>query len=129
MRLDMIGLVCQDMAKSIEFYRQLGFAIPDPEPGHPYHEFTLDGGVRISWNDVEMIKKMELDYVEPSGFRMGLAFLCDGVDDVNARYQKLIEAGHPSHKEPFDAFWGQRYAQVIDPDGNVVDLFCWLPES
>jgi uncharacterized glyoxalase superfamily protein PhnB len=22
-----------------------------------------------------------------------------------------------------DAFWGQRYATVLDPDGNPVDLF------
>ena len=27
---------------------------------------------------------------------------------------------------PWDAFWGQRYAQVKDPDGNVVDLFAPL---
>jgi uncharacterized glyoxalase superfamily protein PhnB len=28
--------------------------------------------------------------------------------------------------EPWDAFWGQRYAVVHDPDGNGVDLFCPL---
>ena len=28
--------------------------------------------------------------------------------------------------EPFDAFWGQRYAQVKDPDGNPVDIFAWV---
>ncbi|MGB5655838.1 MAG: glyoxalase, partial [Acidimicrobiia bacterium] len=26
-------------------------------------------------------------------------------------------------RAPFDAFWGQRYATVLDPDGNGVDLF------
>jgi uncharacterized glyoxalase superfamily protein PhnB len=28
--------------------------------------------------------------------------------------------------EPWDADWGQRYAQVKDPDGNSVDLFAAL---
>jgi uncharacterized glyoxalase superfamily protein PhnB len=28
---------------------------------------------------------------------------------------------------PWDAFWGQRYATVLDPDGNSVDLFAALP--
>jgi hypothetical protein len=28
--------------------------------------------------------------------------------------------------EPWDAFCGQRYAEVEDPDGNVVDLFAPL---
>ena len=31
--------------------------------------------------------------------------------------------------EPFDAFWGQRYATVRDPDGNAVDLFAALPSA
>ena len=30
---------------------------------------------------------------------------------------------------PFDAFWGQRYATVHDPDGNPVDLFAPLPAT
>jgi uncharacterized glyoxalase superfamily protein PhnB len=29
-------------------------------------------------------------------------------------------------RSPFDAFWGQRYATVLDPDGNTVDLFAPL---
>jgi uncharacterized glyoxalase superfamily protein PhnB len=31
--------------------------------------------------------------------------------------------------EPMDAFWGQRYAQVKDPDGTVIDLYATLPEQ
>ena len=38
----------------------------------------------------------------------------------------LVAAGGRGHKEPWDAFWGQRYAEVLDPDGNVVDLFAPL---
>jgi len=32
-------------------------------------------------------------------------------------------------EEPWDAFWGQRYAIVRDPDGNGVDLFAPLADS
>ncbi|MCZ6462364.1 MAG: glyoxalase, partial [Actinobacteria bacterium] len=28
-----------------------------------------------------------------------------------------------------DAFWGQRYATVLDPDGNAIDLFAPLTEE
>ena len=35
-------------------------------------------------------------------------------------------AGYDGHKEPWDAFWGQRYAQLRDPDGNDVSLFAPL---
>jgi uncharacterized glyoxalase superfamily protein PhnB len=39
---------------------------------------------------------------------------------------ELIAAGGAGHKEPWDAVWGQRYAQLRDPDGNAVELFAPL---
>ena len=40
--------------------------------------------------------------------------------------RKVVGAGFTGKTEPFDAFWGQRYATVVDPDGNPVDLFAPL---
>ena len=55
--------------------------------------------------------------------RISLAFLCDGPDEVDRVYDAIRDAGHGVERPPFDAFWGQRYATVLDPDGNSVDLF------
>ena len=41
-------------------------------------------------------------------------------------FERLIKAGHPGSLEPYDAPWGQRYATILDPDGNMVDLFALL---
>jgi uncharacterized glyoxalase superfamily protein PhnB len=60
---------------------------------------------------------------------MGLAFLCDNPAEVDTLHAKITAAGFASHKEPWDAFWGQRYAQVVDPDGNLVDLFAPLLQA
>lgn len=124
-RLDMIGIVVKDIGESLRFYRTLGLEIPDPDGG-PYHEVTLDGGVRLSWNSEEMMREIDPEWVPPVGQRIGLAFLCESTAQVNERYDALVGAGYVGHKAPWDAFWGQRYAQVQDPDGNVVDLFCPL---
>ena len=35
-------------------------------------------------------------------------------------------AGRPGPLAPYDAPWGQRYATVLDPDGNLTDLFAPL---
>jgi uncharacterized glyoxalase superfamily protein PhnB len=70
-----------------------------------------------------MIKGLEPDWVEPQGQRMSLAFKCAGPAEVDAVHLRLVDAGYRSHKAPWDAFWGQRYAVVVDPDGNHVDLF------
>ncbi len=125
-KLDMIGLVCKDIQKSIDFYRLLGIEVTDPTEEEPYVEATLENGLRLSWNSVEMIKTLDPYWKDPSGHRMGMAFLCDCSEDVDAKYNEMVAAGYPSGREPWDAFWGQRYAQVIDPDGNLVDLFAWL---
>lgn len=120
--LDMIGLVASDMQATAAFYRLLDLDFSTADEG-PYIEVATRGGLRISINDLKMIKSMEPDYVQAVGQRTGLAFLCETPSGVDAKYAEILAAGHPSHKAPWDAFWGQRYAQVIDPDGNVVDLF------
>ena len=66
-------------------------------------------------------------FTPPTGDgRIGLAFLCDSPAEVDAAHARLTGAGYRSHLDPFDAFWGQRYATVLDPDGIGVDLFAPL---
>ena len=60
------------------------------------------------------------------GHRTALAFRCEAPAEVDRLYDELTRAGGGSHREPWDAFWGQRYAQPTDPDGNVIDLFAQL---
>ena len=52
-----------------------------------------------------------------------MAFRLDSPADVNRAYDELMSLGYQGYKQPWDAFWGQRYAVVHDPDGNSVDLF------
>ena len=125
-RLDLIGLVVKNMAASLRFYRLLGLEIPSTADADDHVEVAV-GGMRIAWDELEMIKSFSPGWVEPVGHRMGLAFLCDSPAEVDALYERVLQAGHKSHKAPWDAFWGQRYAQVLDPDGNVIDLFAHLP--
>jgi uncharacterized glyoxalase superfamily protein PhnB len=68
------------------------------------------------------------DWEPPTGgsYRTALAFLCDDAADVDSRYQDMLAAGGQVHLAPFDAPWGQRYATVLDHDGNAVDLFAPL---
>jgi catechol 2,3-dioxygenase-like lactoylglutathione lyase family enzyme len=120
-----IGIVTGDMKSSVRFYRLLGVDVPDPVDDHL--DATLPGGVRLMWDALELIKQLEPDWVEPQGHRMGLAFECSSPGDVDATHARVVKAGFRSKKGPWDAFWGQRYAQVIDPDDNVVDLFANLP--
>jgi catechol 2,3-dioxygenase-like lactoylglutathione lyase family enzyme len=122
-RLDLVGIVTHDMKASLEFYRRLGLDMPDDAADEPHVETTTPSGLRVAWDTAELIEQIDPAWTEPSGgHRIALAFLCSGPEEVDAKYAELASLGY-GHKEPWDAFWGQRYASLRDPDGNQVDLF------
>jgi catechol 2,3-dioxygenase-like lactoylglutathione lyase family enzyme len=126
-RLDLIGLVVEDMAASLAFYRRLGLDVPAAADTEPHVEAALPGGLRFAWDTVATVRSFAPEWTKPvGGNAIGLAFRCDSPADVDRTHAELLDAGYRDHKEPWDAFWGQRYACVQDPDGNVVDLFAAL---
>jgi catechol 2,3-dioxygenase-like lactoylglutathione lyase family enzyme len=127
-QLDVVGVVVADMARSLAFYRRLGLDVPADADSQPHVEAALPGGLRLSWDTVETIRSFDPGWSPASGGpRISLAFACDTPAEVDATYARLVGAGVEGHLAPFDAFWGQRYATVHDPDGNGVDLFAPLP--
>src|SRR5262245_6869610 len=126
-RLDLFGLVVNDMARSLAFYRHLGFDLPPEADGEPHVEATLPGGLRLAWDTVDTVRSFDPGWTPPTGgHRVALAFACDDAADRDPTFRTLVDAGYEGQKEPWDAFWGQRYAIVLDPDGNSVDLFAAL---
>ncbi len=128
-RLDAVGVIVSDIHEAIDFYRRLGLEFPaDPDPeGHGHAEATLPQGIRFMLDTQESIRSFAPNWSPPTGGHgVAAAFRCDSPEDVDRLYLELVNAGGQAHKEPWDAFWGQRYAQAKDPDGNVVDLFAPL---
>lgn len=122
-----IGMVVADMAASLAFYRRLGFDIPADKDQEPHVEAPLPGGTKLAWDTATEIQKFDPSWRSPAGSpRMALAFACADPAEVDRIYAELVKAGYEGHKEPWDAFWGMRYAVVHDPDGNGVDLFATL---
>lgn len=125
-QFDLIGIVARDMAASLRFYRLLGLDIPSESESEPHVEVALPGGLRLAWDSLEMIRGIYPDWIDPVGQRIALAFKCHSPSAVDALYDRVLRAGYVGHKAPWDAFWGQRYAVVADPDGNLVDVFAAL---
>jgi catechol 2,3-dioxygenase-like lactoylglutathione lyase family enzyme len=127
-RFDLIGVVVSDMAASLAFYRRLGLDIPLDSDAAPHVEVALPGGLRLAFDTEATIKSFDESWKSPTvgGHRLSLAFACDNPADVDATYASFLDSGSAGHLAPWDAFWGQRYAVVVDPDGNHVDLFAPL---
>ena len=123
-RFEAIGVVVDDLPRAVAFYRELGLEFPEGE-GHV--ESKLPGGLRFMLDSEETIRSFDPEWQPPSGGpRVAVAFRCDSPAEVDETYRRLLDAGGSSHKEPWDAAWGMRYAQVRDPAGNIVDLFADL---
>lgn len=125
-QLRAIGIVTASIPASLDFYRLLG-AEPAGGSDGPHAEVELNTGMKLMWDTEEMVRSMDPDWVRPTGgVAIGLAFECGTAAGVDDTYRAIIAAGHPGKAEPRDAPWGQRYAVVIDPDGNPVDLYAAL---
>jgi len=122
--LNAIGIVASDSARSIAFYRLLGVDFPEDGEGHI--EATLPSGLRLMLDSEETIKSFAPEWTRETGNQLALAFECASATDVDETFARVRAAGFQAEKEPWDAFWGQRYAQLRDPDGVPVDLFAPL---
>ena len=122
--LNAIGIVASNLRASIAFYRLLG--VPFPEDGEGHIEAALPNGLRLMLDAEDVVKSFRPDWTRERGNQVALAFECASPVEVDELYEQVTAAGFVGEKEPWDAFWGQRYAQLADPDGVPVDLFAAL---
>lgn len=66
-RVDLIGFVVADMARSLAFYRTLGLEFPADADQQPHVEVELPGGFRLAWDTVEVIRAIDPDWQPATG--------------------------------------------------------------
>lgn len=121
LQLSMVGLVVENMAASLEFYRRLRIEIPDGSEKEPFVQKKMEGGISIFWDTV-FANRHDPDGERPeNGYRVMLEFFLEGEDAVNAKYEEMTGYGYHGRLEPAQTI-GPYAAMVDDPDGNVVLL-------
>lgn len=127
-RIDSIATVVEDMARTLGFYRLLGFDIPAAADNERYVTIDVEGGMRFEWNIEEVERSFNPGWqAPPIAGRMGITFRCENAAEVDAIYGRIMAAGYEGDLKPFDAPWGSRHCRVLDPDGNAIDVFAPLP--
>ncbi|MEP6870408.1 MAG: VOC family protein [Anaerolineaceae bacterium] len=110
-----------EMAASLAFYRAIGFYIPDGAEASEFVDLEVAEGVVFAFGTHTLTTGYHAGFVPSAGRGANyLQFVLDSREAVDALYGKLTGAGYLSHLAPIDAFWGARYAEVLDPDGNAV---------
>jgi catechol 2,3-dioxygenase-like lactoylglutathione lyase family enzyme len=111
MNLNQITLPSTDVARSVEFYRALGFTqIVSNLPSYARFECPM-GGSTFSLHQV--------DNVAPNT-GVVVYFECNSLD---AKFLELTARGFVFDSPPADESWLWREAYLRDPDGNVLCLY------
>ena len=122
-KLSVLGIAVKNMGESLQFYRQLGLEIPEGQDAEGHVQIEGDG-ITLAWDTVEVLAGVYGEWNDrPTGHRIEVAFECGSRAEVDATYARIVARGPHGHREPWDAFWGQHYAIVTDPDGNLISLF------
>jgi len=118
---DQINLIVADMEASVAFYRRLGLDIPDTDPAWQGHHRSAQGagGLDFDLDSDEFARHWNRGW---AGGRAVIGFKVESRPRVDELHAELTDAGYRSQQDPYDAFWGARYAVVEDPDGNPVGI-------
>jgi catechol 2,3-dioxygenase-like lactoylglutathione lyase family enzyme len=128
--LNTMDIVVADIDASIGFYRLLGLDF-QVDPSYAEHAgCDLPNGMHLMLDEEKFTAMARPGWTRTGGSPpIFLAFEFDSPAGVDAKYAELTEAGYRGAREPWDTFWGHRYATVLDPDGNGIDLYCPLPTA
>jgi lactoylglutathione lyase len=124
---NMIGLFVADLARMVDFYRDvLGLAIVWDGNG-PYAEFT-HAGIRFSmYRRSELPALLGQQPAYPHGLNgtFELAIDLPRFEDVDSAFERVISAGATPVYRPRNEPWGMRSSMIADPEGNLIEIGSW----
>jgi len=124
MRLDGFGLLVNDMATMIRFYRDvLGFEITEAEDTSNVY-LVKDGTLFLLYGrkDFENMTSRKYEYVKGLNGHSEIALYVDTFDEVDEAFRDVVSKGTTPVLEPTTEPWGQRTCYVSDPEGNLIEI-------
>lgn len=121
---DYVVLVTDDLDRALAFYVDV-CGLPLGHRSGPFAQLDT-GRTRIAFYERSAMADtlgVEIRPPDPDAPAFEVGFK---VDDVDAAYRELVEAGAEGVTEPADRPWGQRTGYVRDPDGNLIELVTQL---
>lgn len=108
--LSAVTLATHDMARTVRFYRALGF---ETHYGGEDAAFTSFAAGASFLNLIAVPADTPIAWWGRAIFH---------VDDVDAMHARALAAGFSPEFPPEDAPWGERYFHLVDPDGHEISF-------
>ena len=124
MRLDGFGLFVNDMPTMVRFYRDiLGFEIKEAEDAE--NVYLIKDGTLFMLYERKNFEKMtgrKYEYLKGLNGHFELALYVEYFEDVDKRFEELVNKGARPVLKPTTEPWGQRTCYIADPEGNLIEI-------
>jgi PhnB protein len=116
-------LFVKNALESIEFYKKAFAAqVISHAPG-PAPKSTMHAAIRIGDGVVFVADEMPMTAVKaPKSLGATTSAITLFVPDVDATFKSAVSAGAKVNMPVADQFWGDRYGQILDPDGHLWEI-------
>ena len=124
MKLDGVGIMVEDMAVMLRFYRDvLGFEISEGEDTANVH-LVKDGTLFMLFgrSDFEQMTDQKFSYVKGFNGHYEIALSVSDYAEVDKTFSDVTAAGAKAVLEPTTQPWGQRTCYIADPEGNLIEI-------
>ncbi|CAN5829375.1 VOC family protein [soil metagenome] len=136
LELYMVGLIVDDMGKSLEFYRRLGLEISEGSEQKTHVEIKMGSGLTFfldsrpaRW-DPGFVKSLDSGHTEATNnYPTVFEFYLQTRPAVEAKYAELMAFGYQGQRAPYATTFGMCFALIKDPDGHTILLSGDLAES
>ena len=134
--LFMVGLIVEDMARAVAFYRRLGLDLPDDSAAKTHVEVKMGNGLTFfldskpaRW-DPGFVRMADSGHTEAAeGYHTVFEFYLKTQTAVKAKYTELMTFGYQGQRAPYATSFGMCFALVKDPDGHTILLSGDLVEN
>lgn len=124
MKLDGFGIMVDDMATMIRFYRDvLGFEIKDEENTSNVF-LEKDGTLFLLYRkaDFEKMTGKTFSYAKGINGHYEIALSVPNYAAVDKAFEEVTKLGGQAVMVPTTEPWGQRTCYIADPEGNLVEI-------
>jgi len=129
MTLEGFGIMVDDMAAMIRFYRDvMGFAIREPETAENVY-LVKDGVLFLLYGkrDFEKMTQRQYAYTHGLNGHYEIAMKVENFAAVDAVFADVTCRGARPVMPPTTMPWGQRTCYVSDPEGNLIEIGSFNP--
>lgn len=124
MKLEGFGIMVDDMAVMVRFYRDvLGFEIKEEEDTTNVF-LEKDGTLFLLYRktDFEKMTSRKFSYCKGVNGHYEIALGVENYAAVDRAYAQTVAAGAQGIMEPATEPWGQRTCYIADPEGNLIEI-------